>query len=362
VAGAFEPILASGGTVIAGVLILLFSDLNSNKALGPVAAAGIAVAMLAALTFLPALLALLGRAAFFPFPPRVASTPLRASPVVYTGGLWARVADLVARRPRRVWVATTIVLAVAAAFAPAFRADGVPQTAVVLGATESVAGQEVQGRYFAAGSGAPTIVIGAADRADALLAAARAVDGVASAPCGPRPSAGRRRAGPAVASRSTARSLVELQVTLALAPDGDEAIDVVRDLREVVRAVDPGASSAARPPPTSTPAHGPRRPVGDHPARARRDHAHADDAPPLGAGAAAPDGHHGPLLLLDPRACRRSCSTTCSASLGPTRSCRSSRSSSSSRWASTTTSSSRAASARRRSRAARGRPCSSVCG
>lgn len=59
--GAFEPILASGGTVIAGVMTLLLSDLNSNKALGPVAAAGIAVAMLAALTFLPALLALLGR-------------------------------------------------------------------------------------------------------------------------------------------------------------------------------------------------------------------------------------------------------------------------------------------------------------
>jgi putative drug exporter of the RND superfamily len=239
--GAFEPILASGGTVIAGVLILLFSDLNSNKALGPVAAAGIAVAMLAALTFLPALLALLGRAAFFPFPPRVASTPLRASPVVYTRGLWARVADLVARRPRRVWVATAIVLAVAAAFAPAFRADGVPQTAVVLGATESVAGQEVQGRYFAAGSGAPTIVIGAADRADALLAAARAVDGVASVALRTPPFGGPPASRPPLVVEVDGRSLVELQVTLALAPDGDEAIDVVRGLREVVRAVDPGA-------------------------------------------------------------------------------------------------------------------------
>ena len=36
--GSFEPILASGGTVIAGLLCLLLSDLNSNKALGPVAA------------------------------------------------------------------------------------------------------------------------------------------------------------------------------------------------------------------------------------------------------------------------------------------------------------------------------------
>ncbi len=54
--GAFEPIVASGGTVIVGVLCLLLSDLNSNKALGPVAAIGIAFSLLAALTLLPALL------------------------------------------------------------------------------------------------------------------------------------------------------------------------------------------------------------------------------------------------------------------------------------------------------------------
>lgn len=35
------------------------------------------------------------------------------------------------------------------------------------------------------------------------------------------------------------RELVELQVTLAFAPDSDEAIDVVRELREAVRRVDP---------------------------------------------------------------------------------------------------------------------------
>uniref|UniRef100_UPI001C3D34F4 MMPL family transporter n=1 Tax=Picosynechococcus sp. (strain ATCC 27264 / PCC 7002 / PR-6) TaxID=32049 RepID=UPI001C3D34F4 len=51
-----EPVLASGGTVIAGLLCLLLSDLRSNSTLGPVAAIGIAFAMLAALTFLPAVL------------------------------------------------------------------------------------------------------------------------------------------------------------------------------------------------------------------------------------------------------------------------------------------------------------------
>src|SRR5690606_27129988 len=68
--GTLEPVLASGGTVIAGLLCLLLSDLKSNSALGPVAAIGIAVAMAAALTFLPAVLLLCGRAAFWPRRPR----------------------------------------------------------------------------------------------------------------------------------------------------------------------------------------------------------------------------------------------------------------------------------------------------
>src|SRR5690606_11837656 len=68
--GSVEPILASGGTVIAGLLCLLLSELRSNSTLGPVAAIGIAFAMLSALTLLPAVLLALGRAAFWPRRPR----------------------------------------------------------------------------------------------------------------------------------------------------------------------------------------------------------------------------------------------------------------------------------------------------
>ena len=68
--GAFEPIIASGGTVIAGLLCLLLSDLATNRALGPIASIGIAFSVLSALTFLPALLALFGKAAFWPFIPK----------------------------------------------------------------------------------------------------------------------------------------------------------------------------------------------------------------------------------------------------------------------------------------------------
>ncbi|MBA2665439.1 MAG: MMPL family transporter [Trueperaceae bacterium] len=234
--GSVEPILASGGTVVAGVLCLLLSDLNSNKALGPIAAAGIVVAMLSALTFLPAVLTLVGRAAFFPFPPRLAVDGAAAS--AEGSGFWAGVAALVERRPRATWVVTTVVLLVAAAFAPSFQADGVPQSEIVLGTTESVVGQEIQARYFAAGSGAPTIVIAEADRAERMAEAVADVSGVSSVSLRTAPFGGPPASRPPLVAEVDGRSLVELQVTLAFASDSREALDLVGALREVVRGVD----------------------------------------------------------------------------------------------------------------------------
>ena len=66
-----EPVAASAGTVIAGLLCLLLSDLRSNSSLGPVAAIGIAAAFLASMTLLPALLLVAGRRSRSVFWPRV---------------------------------------------------------------------------------------------------------------------------------------------------------------------------------------------------------------------------------------------------------------------------------------------------
>ncbi|WP_164873239.1 MMPL family transporter, partial [Streptomyces resistomycificus] len=57
-------VVASAATVALGLLALLLSDLTNNRALGPVGAIGIACAVLSSLTFLPAVLVLLGRAAY----------------------------------------------------------------------------------------------------------------------------------------------------------------------------------------------------------------------------------------------------------------------------------------------------------
>ncbi|WP_345799893.1 efflux RND transporter permease subunit [Microbacterium sp. AZCO] len=167
--GAFEPILASGGTVIAGLLCLLLSDLATNRALGPIAAIGIAFAVLSALTFLPALLAVFGRSAFWPFIPKEPIKPLPDDLTQPVKGFWPRQARLIARRSRPVWIISTIVLLVASAGMLQLKADGVPSSDLVLGYSEARDGQDVLAEHFPAGSGSPVYVIVPQDQlADAV--------------------------------------------------------------------------------------------------------------------------------------------------------------------------------------------------
>ena len=208
-----EPIAASAGTVVLGVLCLLFSDLNSNKGLGPVAAIGIGAALLASVTFLPAVLVLLGRSAFWPLRPKLGSPHPEAS------GLWARVARMISARPRATWVVTTLVLLVGVAFVPQLKASGTAQSDVFLTEVDSVAGQEVLSRHFPGGSGAPTVVLARAGQAEAVTRAAD-VDGVSDV----RPS-------------GEAAGLVRLDVVLEDPADSEAALATVQRLRDAVRAV-----------------------------------------------------------------------------------------------------------------------------
>ena len=169
----WEPILASGATVIIALLCLLFSDLNSNKALGPVAAAGILCSLFAALTLLPALMALLGRAAFWPFRPKLLPETER-EPELVTGlrarrALWRATGSLVSRRPRTVWIASVLLLLVASAGVLQLKANGVPQTDVILTASNAVDGQDALARHFDAGSGSPAVIVADEAKAQEVL-------------------------------------------------------------------------------------------------------------------------------------------------------------------------------------------------
>ncbi|HEV3503988.1 MAG TPA: MMPL family transporter, partial [Actinomycetes bacterium] len=143
------PIVASGATVILGVLCLLLSDLASNRGLGPISAVNVVFAVLVAPTFLPAALTLLGRAAFWPFRPRPGGeAPEQA-------GLWGRVAGLIRRRPAPVLAATLAALVAGAAFLPTLDADGIALADTIRGPSQAVDGQAVLTRHFDAGVGSP---------------------------------------------------------------------------------------------------------------------------------------------------------------------------------------------------------------
>ncbi|PZR51964.1 MMPL family transporter [Xylanimonas oleitrophica] len=231
--GAVEPVLASGGTVIAGLLCLLLSDLRSNSSLGPVAATGIVFAMLAALTLLPAVLLLLGRAAFWPRRPTV--DPQAPEPGADGGpGLWARVARLVARRPRAVWVTTAAVLAVGCAGLTQLDASGVPQSQLVLGGSEARAGQEVLAEHFPAGAGSPAMVLVPQEDLGAAGDVVAGQDGVAQVSVvaeGAGPAVPLERALAGAPAPLVVDGTVLLQATLTDPADSMAAEQTVRDLR-----------------------------------------------------------------------------------------------------------------------------------
>jgi putative drug exporter of the RND superfamily len=226
--GVVEPIVASGMTVILGLLCLLLSDLTSNQGLGPVGAMGVAGAMVASLTFLPAALVLLGRAAYWPFRPALGSEHPEVT------GAWGRVARLVGRRPRATWVVTLLALAAAAAFVPTFDDDGVAQTDVFLTEVDSAQGQEALNRHFEADAGSPVTILGPAPRLRDIVTIATATDGVASATPMTTPP-GRPGAEPTVV-----QGRVMVEATLSVPADTPAAQDAVLALRDRLDSVSPG--------------------------------------------------------------------------------------------------------------------------
>lgn len=246
--GSWEPILASGGTVIAALLLLLFSDLNSNKSLGPVASIGIVFALLASLTLLPALLLWAGKVAFWPVRPT--SRPADDNPVgADKKGLWPSLARLIAARPRAIWISSVLLLGVLCLGLFQLRADGVAQSEFVLGESQARDGQAVLAEHFPAGSGSPTVIVAPEDQLDTVAGIVLSADGVASlsvlsedSPSGSLPvtADGVQPLGPPgtpVPDPTVIDGTVLLQATLNDAGDSLAAENVVVDLREALAEV-----------------------------------------------------------------------------------------------------------------------------
>ncbi len=246
------PIAASAGTVAAGLLCLLLSDLSSNRSLGPVAAIGIAAAFLAAMTALPALLLVGGRHArwvFWPRVPRAVGPAAHAETVdaddggrvvVEGHGVWSRVAGFVGRHDRPVWIGTALLLAAGAALVPTLDAEGTGDAEVFLTQVDSVDGEAALVRHFEGVSAQPASVVAPERDLEAVVEAAEQTDGVArAAVVTDRPPAAPGT--PAQGDPLVVDGRVRVDVTTEAPSDSRASIEAVADLRSAVHEVSPEA-------------------------------------------------------------------------------------------------------------------------
>jgi putative drug exporter of the RND superfamily len=169
-------LLASSGTVTIAMICLLVAQSASLHGLGPVGAVGIVSALLAQTTFLPALLLVLGPAAFWPRAPR-------AGHAGQAGGgesrLWSGIGTRVARHPARVALVTVVLLGVACVGLAALRIDN-SDIGQVKGDPGSVVGAQLVDDHFPAGLLAPVAILAPPSQAPAAAAVARATPDVAA--------------------------------------------------------------------------------------------------------------------------------------------------------------------------------------
>ena len=218
--GAAPAIVASAMTVVLALLTLLLARVGSSEALGPLAAAGVFLAMVFSLTLLPATLLIAGRGAFWPRVPRAGAE----APDLLTSR-WGMLGARVRRRPRPVWLGGTAALVVLALGLTQLDL-GLAEGEQFAGEVEAVKGAEVLGRAgFAGGGGGPLqVVIPDAGQAGAAADAVGAVDGVAQVGEPERGEPGAR-----------------LDVGLSVDPYGAAALALVPEVRRVAREADPGA-------------------------------------------------------------------------------------------------------------------------
>ncbi len=145
-------ILSAGGTVVAAMLVLTVADVKSTESMGPVLALGVAIMLLAGLTLLPALLAILGRKSFWPAVPRKGSAPRRPF------GVWRRIGHLVHDRPY-VAMLTTIAVLGAGAFGTLIDKTDISFGQGFLKATDSEDGEKLLNRALPKGEAATNYVL-----------------------------------------------------------------------------------------------------------------------------------------------------------------------------------------------------------
>ena len=145
-----ESITGSASTVILALLSLSLANFGLYKDLGPPLAIGIAVMLLAGLTLLPAVLAIFGRAAFWPF--SLEHRDLR-------GGLWGRIASRLVQRPRLALMVGLVVFGALAVAVIGYKPGGFGGTLTAPAGSSAAAGNAAFQKHFPEASANPTNLI-----------------------------------------------------------------------------------------------------------------------------------------------------------------------------------------------------------
>jgi RND superfamily putative drug exporter len=145
-----ETITFSAATVIAALLSLLVATFQIYSELGIPLAIGIGTMLLAGLTLLPALLAVFGRAAFWPTKTRAGSGKV---------GLWGRVAARVVRRPAVPLVIGVVVFGALAIGVGSYKPGGFGGSISAPTGTDSALGTDLLAKHFPVSSANPTNLV-----------------------------------------------------------------------------------------------------------------------------------------------------------------------------------------------------------
>ena len=145
-----ESITFSAATVIAALLSLLFATFEFYSDLGIPLAIGIAVMLLAGLTLLPALMAIFGRAVFWPSKTQAGTGKT---------GVWGRVSSRIVRHPAPTLVAGLVVFGGLAFAVTAYTAAGFGGDTTAPAGSDSAAGAKILSAHFPNTSANPTNII-----------------------------------------------------------------------------------------------------------------------------------------------------------------------------------------------------------
>ncbi|MFF0685191.1 MMPL family transporter [Streptomyces albogriseolus] len=175
--GCGPAVLASSGTVAAGLLCLLAADLNSSSGMGPVGVVGVLAALVAMTTLLPAVLVLLGRRVFWPLIPAYGSTPKARR------SLFAAMGTSATRRPAAVLTGGAVLLG-ALALGTLNLGGDLRQEDAFTDRPESVGAMRTLAEEYPERGAQPITVIAPVGDADEVVERVRGTEGVAEATAG----------------------------------------------------------------------------------------------------------------------------------------------------------------------------------